>query len=73
MMPINEVVVHWYCGCYAGPFHWHRDVYEGHECGEEFDTVESIEDWDAELCSATCPKCGFHLTQKFDAPWWRLI
>lgn len=62
----------WYCGFYNGAPKWHRGIhdaiYEPDECMTEFETLEYVEDWHDEICTAICPRCGAELTQEYDSP-----
>jgi len=58
----ETVKVGWYCGLGRG-WEWTNNGYEPSECGAQFETVETREDWESESCAATCPECGGELSQ----------
>jgi hypothetical protein len=35
-------------------------------CGEEFDTIETLLEWESCVTHVICPFCGAHLTQEID-------
>lgn len=63
--------VEWTCGHFVGPAHWKFSgdwIKEPDECGHVFVTEEDDEEWAEGIVSATCPKCGADLSQKWDEP-----
>lgn len=65
------VKISWYCGCYVGPYKWKFSgdwILEPDECCTEFNTEDTLENWNDKCCSATCPECGAELTQEYDDP-----
>ena len=62
--------IRWHCGYYVGPMKWQgTEVYEPDECGTEFDTEVSEEEWIYGDATAICPRCGAELYQDDDEPW----
>jgi len=64
---IGKIVVNWYCGGYSERGRYLGQEGELPECGNEFTTVEDIEDWLEDHCSTECPDCGRVLLQNPDA------
>lgn len=62
---LEEVEIHWYCGCYVGPSKWRFSgdwVLEPDECTAEGTFWLDREDWD-DLAGFgfPCPECGTDL------------
>lgn len=65
----GEVKVRWHCYASVGAPYWHEGFdwhYECDECDTEFETVESLDDWNEGSCMAKCPECGYELSQYND-------
>jgi hypothetical protein len=60
----------WHCGHYVGEAKWQNsEDFEPDDCNTDFETDDhEQEEWEAKMCSATCPTCGAELTQRHDAP-----
>ncbi len=59
--PEPTITVLWTCGCYLHPW---EPTGEPVECEAEFETEESVWDWEDSLCRVQCPSCGATLCQR---------
>jgi len=58
----NEVKVKWVCERKSIDY----GVEAEDRCGEEFETVETLLEWQGRVANVFCPSCGAHLTQTAD-------
>ena len=76
-MKDKEIKLEWYCGNYVGPAYWHQGsdwYYEPGECGCEFETFYSKEDFMELIIWEKCPDCGAELNLDDDEPMtYRLV
>ncbi|ASN71817.1 hypothetical protein ACS2BO_13385 [Bacillus cereus group sp. BceL305] len=67
---VAQVKVHASCGCYVGESKWKQGLHDWYkepdECNWEDIVLLDKEDWEDEMASMKCPKCGAELTQDME-------
>lgn len=68
--PTDRILsVTWCCSHFYGPPRWHgTEYYEPDECGKVFSTEVTLDEWESQCATATCPKCRADLDQTNDCP-----